>query len=165
MLSTHVKVVEIHAFDLCISDLSRAHWKARSIAGVTQCLRFKHENQGPIHTGRRAHCNMHMQIMEHTVVNGSVHTGCMQHQRVCVQICLRVLCERGPRMFIYPHCKISSLSLFFSLFLPLPTTSVSLSFLQSPSLRVYANLLPFLLVSVFVLVFSFSLSFSIAWFC
>ncbi len=37
--------------------------------------------------------------MEHTIVNGSVHTGCMQHQRVCtqicVQICLSVLCERG----------------------------------------------------------------------
>ncbi len=25
--------------------------------------------------------------MEHTAVNGSVHTGCKQHQRVCMQIC------------------------------------------------------------------------------
>ena len=37
--------------------------------------------------------------MEHIVVNGSVHTGCKQCQRVCtqicVQMCLRVLCERG----------------------------------------------------------------------
>ncbi len=37
--------------------------------------------------------------MGHTVVNGSVHTGCKQHQRVCTQICmricLRVLCEQG----------------------------------------------------------------------
>ena len=33
--------------------------------------------------------------------NGSVHTGCTQHQRVCtqicVQICLRILSERGLR--------------------------------------------------------------------
>ena len=40
------------------------------------------------------------QDAEHTVVNGSVHTACKQHQRlcaqICVQICLRVLCERGP---------------------------------------------------------------------
>ncbi len=43
---------------------------------------------GPVHTGRGAPCNMRMQIMEHTAVNGSVHTG-------CTQICLRVLCERG----------------------------------------------------------------------
>ena len=46
----------------------------------------------------------HMQIMGHTVVNGSVHTGCKQHQRVCTQICtqicLRVLCEWGLR---YPR--------------------------------------------------------------
>ncbi len=37
--------------------------------------------------------------MEHTAVNGSVHTACKQHQmvckQICVQICLRVLCERG----------------------------------------------------------------------
>ena len=56
-------------------------------------------NLGPIHTGCGAPCNMRTQIMEHTAVNGSVHTGCMQHQRVCTQICvqiyLRVLCERG----------------------------------------------------------------------
>ncbi len=36
--------------------------------------------------------------MKHTVVNGSVHTTCKQHQRVCTQIwtliCLRILCER-----------------------------------------------------------------------
>ncbi len=40
-----------------------------------------------------------MQISEHIMVNGSVHTGCKQHQRVCTQICmqmsLRVLCELG----------------------------------------------------------------------
>ncbi len=49
-----------------------------------------------VHTGR----NTHTQIMEHTAVNGSDHTGCKQHQRVCmqicVQICLRILCEWGP---------------------------------------------------------------------
>ena len=37
--------------------------------------------------------------MEHTAVNGSFHTDCQQHQRICTQICaqicLRVLCERG----------------------------------------------------------------------
>ncbi len=42
---------------------------------------------------------MRTQIMEHTAVNGSVHTDCTQHQRVCtqicLQICLRVLCEQG----------------------------------------------------------------------
>ena len=36
--------------------------------------------------------------MEHLVVNGSVHTACKQHQRVCMQscaqMCLCVLCER-----------------------------------------------------------------------
>ena len=62
---------------------------------------------GPIHTGRGAPCNMHLQIMEHTAVNGSVHTGCRQHQRVCtqicVQICLCVLCEWGLSMA--PNCK------------------------------------------------------------
>ena len=36
---------------------------------------------------------MHMQIMEHILVNGSVHTACKQHQRV--QMCFRLLCERG----------------------------------------------------------------------
>ena len=44
-----------------------------------------------------------MQIMEHTAVNGRVHTGCKQHQRVCTQICaqicFRVLCEWGRRTF------------------------------------------------------------------
>ena len=52
---------------------------------------------GPVRTGRGAPCNRCKQIMGHTVVNGSVHTGCKQHQRVCTQICLRVLCERGLR--------------------------------------------------------------------
>ncbi len=33
--------------------------------------------------------------MEYTVVNGSVHTAHKQHQRVCVQMCLHVLCERA----------------------------------------------------------------------
>ncbi len=34
--------------------------------------------------------------MEHTVVNGSVHAGCTQHQRVCNQICVQIcLRERG----------------------------------------------------------------------
>ncbi len=51
---------------------------------------------GPVHTGRGAPCNTRMQIMEYIVVNGSVHTACKQHQR-CVQMCLRVLCERGLR--------------------------------------------------------------------
>ncbi len=39
------------------------------------------------------------QAMGYIAANGSVHTGCTQHQRVCtqicVQICLHVLCERG----------------------------------------------------------------------
>ncbi len=43
----------------------------------------------------------HMQIMEHTAVNGSVHIGCKQHQRVCMQICFGVLCEWG-LTHIYP---------------------------------------------------------------
>ena len=37
--------------------------------------------------------------MEHTAVNGSVHTGCKQHKRVCTQISaqihLSILCEWG----------------------------------------------------------------------
>ncbi len=52
---------------------------------------------GPVHTRRGAPCNRCTQIMEHTAVNGSVHTSCKQHQRVCTQICLYVLCERGLR--------------------------------------------------------------------
>ncbi len=56
---------------------------------------------GPVHTGRGAPCNTRTQIMEHTTANGSVHTGCKKHQRVCTQsytqICSRVLCERGLR--------------------------------------------------------------------
>ena len=39
------------------------------------------------------------QAMGHIAANGSVHTGCTQHQRVCVQICmqicLHILCELG----------------------------------------------------------------------
>ncbi len=35
------------------------------------------------------------------MVNGSVHTGCKQHQRVCTQICLRVLCEQGLTLTLY----------------------------------------------------------------
>ncbi len=58
---------------------------------------------GPVYTGRGAPCNTRMQIMGHTTVNGSVHTGCKQHQRVCTQICaqicFRVLCEWGRRTF------------------------------------------------------------------
>ena len=54
---------------------------------------------GPVHTGRGAPCNRRTQILEHIMVNGSVHIGCKQHQRVCTQICmqmcLRVLCEQG----------------------------------------------------------------------
>ncbi len=49
-------------------------------------------------TLQHAHANM-----EHTAVNGSVHTGCKQHQRVCAQN-LRVLCEWGPSIFrTFPH--------------------------------------------------------------
>ncbi len=43
--------------------------------------------------------------MEHTAVNESVHTGCKQHQSICTQICLRVLCEWGlgdPGSTFYP---------------------------------------------------------------
>ena len=43
----------------------------------------------------------YMQMVEHTVINRSVHTACKQHQRICMQIsmqiCFRVLCERGQR--------------------------------------------------------------------
>ncbi len=46
---------------------------------------------GPVHTGRGAPRNKHLQIMEHIVVNGSVHTACKQHQRVCLQICVEFL--------------------------------------------------------------------------
>ncbi len=60
---------------------------------------------GPVLTGRGAPCNMRMQIMEHTAVNGSVPTGCKQHQsvwmQICGQICLCVLCEWGPRSRIW----------------------------------------------------------------
>ncbi len=68
-------------------------------------LQRTNENLGPIHTGRGAPCNMRMQIIEHTVVNRSVHTGCTQHQRVCtqigVQVCLCLLCERGLNVQIF----------------------------------------------------------------
>ncbi len=57
---------------------------------------------GPVHTGRGAPRNGRTQIMEHIVVNGSVHTACKQHQRVCkqicVQICFCILCERDLRV-------------------------------------------------------------------
>ena len=37
--------------------------------------------------------------MEHILINGIVHTGYKQHQRVCTQICMQmclsVLCERA----------------------------------------------------------------------
>ena len=54
---------------------------------------FRH--LGPVHTGRGTHLATAQQIMEHMVVNGSVHTARKQYQRVCMQICSRVLCERG----------------------------------------------------------------------
>ncbi len=63
-------------------------------------------SQNNIHTGRGAPHNKHMQIMEHTAINGSIHTGCKQHQRVCVQICVQiclcVLCEWGLRLCFGP---------------------------------------------------------------
>ena len=40
--------------------------------------------KGPVHTECRAPRNICMQILEHIIVNGSVHTGCKQHQRVCI---------------------------------------------------------------------------------
>ena len=52
--------------------------------------------QRPVHTGCGAPCNMRMQIMEHNVVNGSVHTGCKQHQMVyasCVNGALAWICS------------------------------------------------------------------------
>ena len=58
--------------------------------------------QGPVHTGDRAPCNTRTQIIEHIVVNGSVHTGCTQHQRVYSQMCLRLLCELAQR-YKDPH--------------------------------------------------------------
>ena len=62
----------------------------------SECLCIGLENHlGPVHTGGGAPCNRRKQIMGHTVVNASVHTGCKQYQRVCTQICLRVLCEQG----------------------------------------------------------------------
>ncbi len=47
---------------------------------------------GPVHTGRGAPSNRHMQILEHMIINGSVHTGCKQHQRfaprfACTSVC------------------------------------------------------------------------------
>ncbi len=53
-------------------------------------------------TQEAEHLATRMQIMEHTAENRSIHTGCKQHQRVCMQICaqiyLRVLCVRGLRI-------------------------------------------------------------------
>ena len=49
----------------------------------------------PVHTGRGAPRNRRKQILEHIMVNRSVHTGCKQHQRICMQMCLRILCEQG----------------------------------------------------------------------
>ena len=48
---------------------------------------------GPVHTGRGAPCDTHMQIMRHTAVNGSIHTGLQTTSKGLQQICLRVLCE------------------------------------------------------------------------
>ena len=68
------------------------------------------EGMGPVHTERRAPRNRQMQIIRHILVNGSVHTGCKQHQKVCIQICLRVLCERGHKMATRPQPQTQSLS-------------------------------------------------------
>ncbi len=47
-----------------------------------QALFFMAANSfGPAHAGCGAPCNTRTQIMEHIVVNGSVHTACKQHQR------------------------------------------------------------------------------------
>ncbi len=63
--------------------------------------------EGPVHTGRRTPRNRHMQIFGHIVVNGSVHTGCKQHQRVCTQFARKsahASCVNGPKASkIHPH--------------------------------------------------------------
>ena len=58
----------------------------------TSKTRNLHCGLGPVHTGRGAPRNMRTEIMEHTAVNGSVHTGCKQHQRVFKQICTTSAC-------------------------------------------------------------------------
>ncbi len=60
---------------------------------------------GLVHTGRGTPRNRRLQILKHTAVNGSVHTACTQHQRICVkfciQICFHILCVLGTRL--NPH--------------------------------------------------------------
>ena len=60
----------------------------------------------PRHKGRETPRNRLMQIMEHTVFNGSVHKACTQHKRNCIQIwaqmCFRFLCELGLCAKKYP---------------------------------------------------------------
>ena len=41
---------------------------------------------------------VHVKLNLSIAANGSVHAGCTQHQRVCTQICSRVLCELGLRI-------------------------------------------------------------------
>ncbi len=70
-------------------------------AQVTPARKRKHKNilWVPVHIGRRVPHNRQTQILEDIIINGSVHTGWEQHQRVCTQICMqicfRVLCEWG----------------------------------------------------------------------
>ncbi len=59
---------------------------------------FVTQPQGPVHTGRRAPRNRCTQIMEHIVVNGSVHTAGKWHQRVCTKFackCAYASCVNG----------------------------------------------------------------------
>ena len=75
----------------------RPRWLKQS--GCYEFTGHNNRTRPSSHTGRGrgAPRNRRRQILQHIIVNGSVHTGCKQHQRVfmqiCMQICLRVLCN------------------------------------------------------------------------
>ena len=102
----HVVVVEATgAFLIGQVNVPQIHYKCNK--GATLFSRRRKIWFGPVHIGRGTPCNMGTQIMEHIVVNRSVHTAGKQHQRVCTQICmqmcLRVLCERALTEFLVKY--------------------------------------------------------------
>ncbi len=62
--------------------------------------------RGPVDTGHGAPCHRQAFTKNETfMVNGSVHTSCKQHPRVCMQICFCVLCELVSWVCVLRHLR------------------------------------------------------------
>ena len=92
----HFLCITLHV--LCELSLNPAHTKHVCIATLQQHSPFL-QDAAPFTQDAGHLAEGTSQAMGHIAANGSVHTGCTQHQRVCMQIsmqiCLHILCELG----------------------------------------------------------------------